>query len=161
MTTITADWFLGTPRPTLSPSARGSDDKYASQRKTADPASSIPSYASAQLARIAEECSQSGWDGYKAAPITKKTRDLTQSLLELLPPWIPAPEIAPEADGEIAVHWYFGPRRTFGISVNESGKLHYAGLFGDVEEIHGVSKLEESIPKNILRLLSDVLRNPV
>lgn len=160
MTTITADYFH---RPALpSRSFTASSDAYLHKLEpiAGDAASSLQAQASAHLARIARECAKESWDGYHAEPVTPATCNRVLAFLEDLPPWMRAPDIVPEADGEIAVEWYFAPNQTFSISIGEHGPLHYAGLFGHNEEIHGVAPFSDSIPGKILEFISDLLRSP-
>jgi hypothetical protein len=160
MTTITADYFRRAALPSRSVSA--SDDPYAqvTKRIAGDAASSLQARAFADLGRIARECAKDGWDGYRAKPVTHSACDRAFSFLIGLPTWMSPPDIVPEADGEIAIEWYVAPDQTFSISIGESGPLHYAGLFGHNEEVHGVVPFNCSVPENILQYISDVLGSP-
>ncbi len=154
MTTITREYFRGMTGPSLSRSASAST--YMPDVSAA--ASSVQSASFATLARIARECSEAGWDGYDAKPLSRSTCDRARAFLNVLPSFIVAPDIVPEADGEIAIEWHVAPRRTFSISIGESGPLHYAGLFGPDEEIHGVSPFTDSVPATFLRHISEIVR---
>jgi len=160
MTTITADYFRRATLPSHSLSA--SDDLYLhdTKRIAGDAASSLPARALADLARVAREGAKEGWDGYHAKPVTLTTCDRVRAFLSGLPLWMSAPDIVPEADGEIAIEWYVAPDQTFSISIGESGPLHYAGLFGHDEEVHGVAPFSDNVPQNVLQFISDLLRSP-
>jgi len=113
-------------------------------------ASAPQSLAVDSLARIAAECSADGWDGYGAPRISARTEGFARILLENLPMWLPAPDIVPEADGDISIEWDIGPDRIFSISVGEAGMLHYAGLFGGGVERHGVEPFSGVVSTEVL-----------
>jgi hypothetical protein len=94
------------------------------------------------------EASQPGWDGYDASPVSVATLVQAWAFLELLPSALPRPEISANPDGELAFEWSFGPRWLLTVSVNESGRLSYAGLFG-LARIHGTEWLLDSIPEPV------------
>jgi hypothetical protein len=104
----------------------------------------------AELARVAKACSQRGWDGYDAQPISPQTQRNARAFLEDLPMWLQAPDIVPEPDGEIAIEWDLGPGRIFSVSIGDTGKLHYAGLFEDGVERHGVEPFEGVVSTEVL-----------
>lgn len=167
MTTVTADYFRSTAvsTHTAPPSSAVnaivsnilSETKGAASRA----ASSLPARAFADLARVARECARDGWDGYGAKAITPETCSRAQAFLNDLPPWMPAPDIVPETDGEIAIEWYIADDQTFSVSVSRRGPLHYAGLFGHEDEVHGVKTFDGmAVPDQILQLISDLLRSP-
>jgi len=113
-------------------------------------ASAPQSVALAELARVAKACSQRGWDGYDAQPISRQTQLNARVFLEDLPMWLQAPDIVPEPDGEIAIEWDLGPGRIFSVSIGDTGKLHYAGLFQGGVERHGVEPFEGVVSTEIL-----------
>jgi hypothetical protein len=117
----------------------------------------------AELARVAKACSQRGWDGYDAQPISPQTQRNARAFLEDLPMWLQAPDIVPEPDGEIAIEWDLGPGRIFSVSIGDTGKLHYAGLFKDGVERHGVEPFEGVVSTEVLGYAKRLLdaANPV
>jgi hypothetical protein len=119
-----------------------------SDRRSA--ASAPQSVTLAELARVAKACSQRGWDGYDAQPISPQTQRNARAFLEDLPMWLQAPDIVPEPDGEIAIEWDLGPGRIFSVSIGDTGKLHYAGLFEDGVERHGVEPFEGVVSTEVL-----------
>lgn len=165
MTTITADFFQRVALPSSS-AASGTTSKtinrYLEETRTAatEAASSLPARAFAALARVARECASPGWDGYDAAPISQGTCDRTRAFLNELPIWMPAPDIVPEADGEIAIEWYVGPHQVFSISIGAAGPLHFAGLFGQEDELHGVKSFDGSIAQELVQHIEKLLRAP-
>ncbi|NJO32688.1 MAG: hypothetical protein HC869_05660 [Rhodospirillales bacterium] len=122
-------------------------------------ASSLRSQAMSKLLKIVQDCSTDGWDGYSAKAIGEEACSRTQTFLALLPVWMRAPDIVPEPDGQIAVEWYLDATHTFSVSIGEEGPLHYAGVFGDEDEDHGVKAFDGCrIPKEIGDLIDKVFR---
>jgi hypothetical protein len=110
-----------------------------------------------ELAQIAIECSKKGWDGYQAEPVSMATCDRAMCFLASLPTWMTAPDLVPEADGQIALEWYQASGRTLSISIGEVGPLNYAGLFGDNQEMHGVEPFLDSVPSRLFGLITAFL----
>jgi len=76
------------------------------------------------LDEVFDECSEEGWDGYDALPITKYAYIEAKRLIESLPlTSFPIPEVVPEPSGEIGLEWYREERQVFVASV--SGKRLY------------------------------------
>lgn len=63
--------------------------------------------ASEDLLAGYEDYREADWDGYGALPIAAETIQSARRVLTWLPPWLPAPEIAPAADGSIGMEWEF------------------------------------------------------
>src|SRR5688572_3414002 len=105
MTAITADYFRSTALPSTSLSANGRSSTIRSNNVSAS-ASALKVRAAAELTRIAAESSANGWDGYGATRIAPETFDRAYKFLSELPEWILAPDIVPEADGQIAIEWF-------------------------------------------------------
>ncbi len=111
------------------------------------------------LDEVFEECSDEGWDGYEARPITEDAYNEAKRLIESLPlTSIPMPEIIPEPSGEIALEWSRGKRQVFVASVSGKKEIVYAGLFG-TNKTHGTEYFGDLLPleiiKNIRRLYED------
>lgn len=115
--------------------------------------------AESDLRATWEECSEKGWDGYSAKPISGMTLLYAQRFLRSLPSELPGPEVSADNDGEVSFEWYGGPRRVFSVSVGSSGDLTYAGLFGDIEKHHGVIRFKDMIPSRVLDLIRSVYFN--
>lgn len=166
MTTITADFFRQPSPP--SSSSPGSSDASATILRLLEatksaaraPAGTLQSQAYVNLARVARECAQENWDGYGAKAISQAACDRVRAFLDDLPIWMPAPDIVPEADGELAIEWDLAPNRIFSVSIGESGPLHFAGLFGHEKERHGVEAFDGKISEEILRYINELLRSP-
>ena len=114
------------------------------------------SAALVDLARLAREYKTEGWDGYAALPVDAMTIEHVRMFVESLPTWLPAPEVVPESDGEIALEWNREPNRVFSVSVGKTAMLHYAGLFGKGVERHGVEPFSGVVSQEILRYIQEV-----
>ncbi|VAX29660.1 hypothetical protein MNBD_NITROSPIRAE03-84 [hydrothermal vent metagenome] len=106
------------------------------------------------LKEVFQECSEEGWDGYDALPISEEAYLETRRLLESLPltSFIPMPEIIPEPTGDIGLEWSKGPDMVFVISVRGKNEIVYAGLFGR-NKTHGIEYFSESLPPVIIENL--------
>ena len=94
------------------------------------------------------EASKPGWDGYDASPVSGRTIAQALAFLDLLPSALMRPEISAHPDGELAFEWYVAPRWLLTVSISETGRLSYAGLFG-LARVHGTEWLLDSIPQEV------------
>lgn len=102
------------------------------------------------LDKIFEECSEEGWDGYDALPITQEAYIEAERLIKSLPTpsFIPMPEITPEPNGEITLEWSKGNRQIFVATVSGRNEITYAGLFG-VNKTYGTEYFGDSLPSKL------------
>ena len=82
------------------------------------------------LIEACSRASEDGWDAYGGRGVSPTAYITAGALLRVLPEQVPLPEISVHPDGELALDWVVGKRKTFTISVAEDGTLSYAGLFG-------------------------------
>lgn len=68
-----------------------------------------------------------------------------------LPRWLPSPEISADPDGEISFDWFGSSGKMYSVSIDQSGRLSYAGWFREDSRTHGTEKLSEIPPEEILR----------
>jgi hypothetical protein len=68
-----------------------------------------------------------------------------------LPRSLPAPEISADPDGEISFDWFGPSGKMYSISINQSGRLSYAGWFREDSRVHGTETLADAAPEQILR----------
>ncbi len=66
-----------------------------------------------------------------------RTETVVRALFALLPKSTPAPEVIPEADGEICLSWVVDSERQMSLSFGAHGKINFAGQFGKEGGIHG------------------------
>lgn len=115
---------------------------------------------SAAFAEIRQICAAADWDGEGAKAISGRTVALAeivvQTLFAMLPKGTPAPDILPEADGEICIDWSVDTDRIFSISIGEHGKVNFAGQFGAGGGIHGWRPIDTSNRSALEQSLRDV-----
>lgn len=73
------------------------------------------------------------WDGDGAVGVKEGAVELVRDFIRLLPnSCLPDPdEIKADVDGEITLDWHKANNRTFVVSVDETGRIAYSGLFED------------------------------
>jgi hypothetical protein len=91
-------------------------------------------------------------------PIDVDTARAAIEFAYTLPKSLPAPEVAPEPDGEISFDWVGPAGKVFSVSVGRTGRVAYAGRFGEKSKIHGIEQLSESCPQEIIRGISKATR---
>jgi len=110
----------------------------------------------AALKETYKECSEDGWDGYGALPITQETYDEAVRFLNAMPSWLPMPEIVPEPNGDIGFEWTFGKNHTLVASVDGTNRITYAGLLGIGNKSHGTEVFDGSIPQTLISHISRI-----
>jgi len=75
-----------------------------------------------------------------------------------LPRFGPMPEVSADPDGEVSFDWFGPSGEMFSVSVNKNKRLAYAGWFGEMSRIHGIEKLAESCPPQIVRGIQKATR---
>lgn len=83
-------------------------------------------------------------------PVSHNTAIQASKFVELLPKSLPIPEVAADPDGEISFDWSSQIGSMFSVSIDATGRLAYAGRFGERSKIHGIEQLSESLPREIL-----------
>lgn len=109
------------------------------------------------LDEIFEECSEEGWDGYDARPISEAVYIEARRFIDCLPlaSFIPMPEIIPEPTGEIAFEWSREKRQIFVASVRGENEIVYAGLFGSDKD-YGTKYFGEYLPPRIIQYIIEL-----
>jgi hypothetical protein len=114
--------------------------------------------ALSQLAALATECAERGWDGEDAAAINSGAVFLAQRFLRALPDGVPLPELAPEPDGAISLDWTRSRNRLLSLSVGHRNRLAYAWLDG-TDKGHAVARFDgRNIPPRVLESISGIVR---
>jgi hypothetical protein len=83
--------------------------------------------------------------------IDAETADAASEFVSLLPWDFPLPEVSPDPDGEILFDWLGPSGKMFSASVNKTGRIAYAGRFGERSKVHGTEQLSTTFPQDILR----------
>jgi hypothetical protein len=94
----------------------------------------------------------------EVTPVDVATARAAVAFSLLLPRSLPAPEIAPEPDGEISFDWLGPSEKIFSVSVDATGRLAYAGSFGPRSKVHGTEQLSSTCPPEIIRGISKTYR---
>lgn len=108
---------------------------------------------------IRDECQTADWDGDGAIAISDQViaiaRTAIEALFTLLPKGTPAPDIIPEADGEICISWSVETDRLLSLSIGAHGKINFAGQFGKEGGIHGWQPIDTTTPSALDDSLQD------
>ena len=111
---------------------------------------------------VREECQKADWDGQGALAISDQvvtnTEKVVDALFALLPKGTPAPEVIPEADGEICISWVVDSDRLLSLSVGAHGKINFAGQFGKEGGIHGWQPVDTTSPTALDKSLQEVAK---
>jgi hypothetical protein len=115
--------------------------------------------AISKLYALAAECSEQGWDGEDADPISEAAVANVEDLIRALPEGIPMPEFAPEPDGAVSVDWMHSRHRFLSLSVGSSNRLPYAWIDGS-DKGHQVSYFDgKNIPPRLLSEIKAAIHN--
>lgn len=101
------------------------------------------------LAEAYQDALANNWDGYGALAAGIGAYESASLFLDLLPSSAPDPEIAIDPDGDVSFDWHYGPRANFSVSVNATGQLSYAGLYG-WNSNYGTDSISDGLPRAIL-----------
>jgi hypothetical protein len=113
--------------------------------------------ALSQLAALATQCAEQGWDGENAAAIDPSAVLMAEHFLRALPDGIPLPEFAPEPDGSISLDWIRSRNRLFSLTVGRSNRLAYAWLDG-ADKGHGVARFDgQNVPPRVLEGIKGIV----
>jgi hypothetical protein len=113
--------------------------------------------ALSQLAALAAECSQQGWDGEDAAAIDPITVFWAERFVRALPDGFSLPEFAPEPDGSISLDWIRSRNRLFSLSIGHGNRLAYAWLDG-TDKGHAVAGFDgQNVPPLVLEAIKGIM----
>ncbi len=141
-----------------------SDEAISARSLSLVPESATPSICDSQRTRDAVEALETAlseaqlvnWDGHHARAADIGAFIYALEFIAHLPVSTPLPEVAVDADGDIALDWDKGPRQIFSLRVGRDGTLHYAGVVGQ-STFHGSELLSEGVPSAISAGLDRVL----
>jgi hypothetical protein len=116
----------------------------------------------AALRSLRDECQTAGWDGPGSLAISDQAIAITEKVVEvlfrLMPKGLPAPDIIPEADGEICLRWVVDTEQELSLSLGAHGKINFAGQFGREGGIHGWQPLDTTSPTALDRSLQEIAK---
>jgi len=117
----------------------------------------------AAFREIRNDCHKADWDGQGALAITSRviatTENAVRALFALLPKGTPAPEVIPEADGEVCLSWVVDGERQLSLSFGAHDKINFAGQFGKGGSIHGWQPIDTTSPSALDKSLQDVAKH--
>lgn len=96
-----------------------------------------------------EDCRESNWDGYDAAPALIDAYISARRVLQGLPSFIPSPEIDVTPQGKILFEWYRAPRKVLTMTIGPTGEMAYALLSGRSKR-SGTDLIVDFLPKQVL-----------
>lgn len=105
---------------------------------------------------LAQQCSQRGWDGFEAEPVSRSAIDNAWRLVSVLPYGFPMPAVGAEPDGHVTLEWYSNPSRLLSVSVGSEGDLHYAALLGGTARQYGTEPFFGIVPPTLLEIIRRV-----
>lgn len=116
--------------------------------------------ANTAIENAAREAESDNWDGGGAKALAPAAKLYAQSLVDVLPAYLPEPDTVPEPDGDLALIWDLGRNAVFSLSISGSGMIHYAGVIGEGEgnRRHGVAEFQGETPPAVAKALEDLAR---
>lgn len=106
---------------------------------------------------IYRECSEHGWDGYDASPLSEDSILHARNFIDLIPVWAPRPDLIPSPDGWLSFEWRSRTNRMLSVTP-ENGALIYAAALGPHHVQYGGVSLEEcreKLPTHLTEILSE------
>lgn len=103
---------------------------------------------------IGDECSESGWDGYSAAPITREAVVRTLHLIYQLSELIQPPNLVPSPGGYISFEWHDPERRVVSVSP-KADLLVWAAILADNDTQYGKSPIRKGWPSGVVNILHE------
>jgi hypothetical protein len=107
------------------------------------------------VSEIVQIIAEAGGEGLaRTVPVDWQTAGAAIQFARLLPWSLPTPEVAPEADGEISFDWLGPQNKMFSVSISRTGRIAYAGRFGERSKVHGVEQLSDTCPREVIQGIS-------
>ena len=100
---------------------------------------------------ILEECSEAGWDGYDARPISKVSVAHALEFIQKLDNSVLLPDFTPEPSGELGMLWEKNSN-SLAMSINDKREIAWAEL-NDTGSGHNTHKFVYDIPATLKMLL--------
>jgi hypothetical protein len=105
------------------------------------------------LAALAEECSEPGWDGYEARPIDARSIANAEQFIDALGFGVRHPSLGANAKGWVTMQWGRSARWTLSLAITDDGWIHWAMLFGS-ERSSGTTPFAGRISKDLRELIN-------
>jgi len=109
-----------------------------------------------ELDEVRAEASIDGWDGYEGKPMNPEAYINAKSFIEALPTTAPLPEVSADPDGDVALDWFFAPRKALSVSISGAGRCTFAWIRGH-RTFRGTDWVDDDgIPENVAEALSQL-----
>ncbi len=99
------------------------------------------------------DCSQQGWDGYNAQPISNESVNCVHHLIDILPRNIGFPDLVPEPSGEIGLQWRKGNEKMIVIKLARR-RIIFSVILASDEKYSGQKQFIGQIPVHLEKILS-------
>lgn len=109
-----------------------------------------------EIAAVAQECREPGWDGYGAEPVSLGTYRLAHRLALGLPDALPIPSVGAEPDGSLTLDWYRDPSHVLSLSVAPDGRTYFAANIGSRRRA-GSDDFTGLLPAEVVDLINAIL----
>ena len=107
-----------------------------------------------EVRTIRQTCSNEGWDGYEAEPVSRESAFGATQLINLLPEGIQIPSVVPEPTGDLSLEWLTKDKKHFTLSISGT-TIVFAGMFGGSSKRYGEERFLNVLPQQILDILTD------
>lgn len=88
--------------------------------------------------------------------VTRETVRRAVAFAWSLPRSLPTPEVSADPDGEISFDWLGASGTMFSVSINDRGRLAFAGRFSEKSKLHGTEEFVDACPSEVLRGIEKV-----
>ncbi len=110
-----------------------------------------------EVLEVIRESSTPNWDGYDALPLKANAAREAVRFIEIMPIWIPEPDIAPLPNGDIGFQWHFGKFRILTVSLSGKNIVIYASILGSLDrKKNGSEYFNDSIPEEVLKIIAQI-----
>ena len=108
-----------------------------------------------ELMSLLDECSEPGWDGYDAEPLSKLATISAMVFIDSIPEVTMTPEVSASPDGGLTLEWE-GSERILSVTMYDD-TLVYAQLIGGTKqhgEVDFLREMPDAISSTLLQFFS-------
>lgn len=107
------------------------------------------------LEEIYWDCSEPNWDGYGASPASFLSYADAKRFIEVMPYFLPDPEISIHPDGMVAFEWDFDEKRNLMIALGGNSDVFFSAMLG-ASSVRGYTYFGDSFPKLIMNIFEEI-----
>ena len=111
----------------------------------------------AELADVIRECSEPGWDGYGAKPVTPGAAEHMRVFLDAVPRRLPKADFSADPDGCLTAEWSVVKKILVNVSLDGEGRLCWMAFEWGEEPRCGEVDFDGDVPQKLMRLLERVV----